>query len=108
MQITGWTNKTLKRTKLFAGGIIELPKDMENFNEPKVSFCATSRRHACARQGECSAHRPDCEYASKLMVGKTIFQALTVSDRKKIKGMLQALYKKCRVVTIDISEGSTE
>lgn len=102
MIVKGFTNRTLKRTDLFGGGIIELPGNFEGSNELGVYFCSPGRHKDCSKGKKCSQDEPRCQHDMKHMVGKTIVDNITSADRTKITQLLRKAYKKCKQIEVTI------
>lgn len=104
MKIIGYTQRQLKKTKLFKNGLIESTSHSEVLNELKVCFCSKSKFDECSILKICLRLEPQVVHDKRLMGGRTVFQDINIEDEENIKKYLKRSYKKCRRIEIDIKE----
>ena len=101
---TGYTNRKLKWTDLFKGGIISINKDLCECNEVEVQFCTADRYQNCKSKKQCDIHKPQCHVDRVQMAGKKYGSDITKKDKQKIKSILQRSFEKCRKIQITVQE----
>ena len=106
--VRGWSAFPLfKDQSIFTPQVIRLmPSQLAPTNRDEVCFCSNMMHAYCEKNKICQLIKPDCTWRELTFVGKKFSQNLTSADRAKIRRELRATLKRCREVTVIVTEGS--